>query len=49
MHPKIDECNPTEPEFIGKKIVIILFKYISILYICHTVDSHYLKPARCSS
>ena len=47
--PKIYECDPIELEFIGKKNVIIPFKYINISNVHHTEDSLYLKLARASS
>ena len=47
--PKIYECDPIELEFVGKKNVIIPFKYINISNVNHTVDSFYLKLERSSS
>ena len=43
------EYDPIELELVGKKIVIIPFKYINISNVPHIFGSLYLKPARASS
>ena len=42
-------CYSIELEFVGRKNVIIPFKYINTSNAHHTVDSLYLKLARASS